>query len=78
MSLRLGDTAPNFTADTTDGEIDFHGEEDLERIFRMLVEGSVGSRPSSSESETARSKDKAPGAIVAPGLILAVTAARQR
>ncbi len=24
MSLRLGDTAPNFTADTTDGEIDFH------------------------------------------------------
>lgn len=25
MSLRLGDEAPNFTADTTDGEIDFHG-----------------------------------------------------
>ena len=24
MSLRLGDVAPNFTADTTDGEIDFH------------------------------------------------------
>ncbi|GAB3683694.1 peroxiredoxin [Salinisphaera aquimarina] len=24
MSLRLGDTAPNFTADTTEGEIDFH------------------------------------------------------
>ncbi len=24
MSLRLGDTAPNFTAMTTDGEIDFH------------------------------------------------------
>ena len=24
MSLRLGDEAPNFTADTTDGEIDFH------------------------------------------------------
>lgn len=24
MSLRLGDTAPNFTADTTDGQIDFH------------------------------------------------------
>jgi alkyl hydroperoxide reductase subunit AhpC len=24
MSLRLGDTAPNFTAETTDGEIDFH------------------------------------------------------
>jgi alkyl hydroperoxide reductase subunit AhpC len=24
MSLHLGDTAPNFTADTTDGEIDFH------------------------------------------------------
>ena len=24
MSLRLGETAPNFTADTTDGEIDFH------------------------------------------------------
>ena len=24
MSLRLGDDAPNFTADTTDGEIDFH------------------------------------------------------
>ncbi|MEM7338863.1 MAG: peroxiredoxin [Actinomycetota bacterium] len=24
MSLRLGDNAPNFTADTTDGEIDFH------------------------------------------------------
>ncbi|NNE95869.1 MAG: peroxiredoxin [Acidimicrobiales bacterium] len=23
-TLRLGDTAPNFTADTTDGEIDFH------------------------------------------------------
>ena len=24
MALRLGDTAPNFTAETTDGEIDFH------------------------------------------------------
>ena len=24
MSLRLGDTAPNFTADTTEGRIDFH------------------------------------------------------
>jgi thioredoxin-dependent peroxiredoxin len=24
MSLRLGDTAPNFTAQTTEGEIDFH------------------------------------------------------
>lgn len=24
MSLRLGDEAPNFTADTTEGEIDFH------------------------------------------------------
>lgn len=24
MTLRLGDTAPNFTADTTDGTIDFH------------------------------------------------------
>jgi alkyl hydroperoxide reductase subunit AhpC len=24
MSLRLGDEAPNFTAETTDGEIDFH------------------------------------------------------
>ncbi len=24
MSLHLGDTAPNFTADTTDGEINFH------------------------------------------------------
>ena len=24
MSLHLGDTAPNFTAETTDGEIDFH------------------------------------------------------
>ena len=24
MSLRLGDTAPNFTAETTDGSIDFH------------------------------------------------------
>ena len=24
MSLHLGDIAPNFTADTTDGEIDFH------------------------------------------------------
>ncbi len=24
MSLRLGDEAPNFTADTTDGKIDFH------------------------------------------------------
>jgi alkyl hydroperoxide reductase subunit AhpC len=24
MAIRLGDTAPNFTADTTDGEIDFH------------------------------------------------------
>ncbi|RJS94658.1 peroxiredoxin [Salinisphaera sp. Q1T1-3] len=24
MSLRLGDTAPNFTADTTEGHIDFH------------------------------------------------------
>jgi len=24
MSLRLGDEAPNFTADTTDGEIEFH------------------------------------------------------
>lgn len=24
MSLRLGDTAPNFTANTTEGEIDFH------------------------------------------------------
>ena len=24
MSLRLGDDAPNFTADTTEGEIDFH------------------------------------------------------
>jgi len=24
MSLRLGDTAPNFTADTTEGNIDFH------------------------------------------------------
>ncbi len=24
MSLRLGDEAPNFTANTTDGEIDFH------------------------------------------------------
>lgn len=24
MSLQLGDTAPNFTADTTEGEIDFH------------------------------------------------------
>jgi alkyl hydroperoxide reductase subunit AhpC len=24
MTLRLGDEAPNFTADTTDGEIDFH------------------------------------------------------
>ena len=24
MSLHLGDTAPNFTADTTEGEIDFH------------------------------------------------------
>ena len=24
MSLRLGDTAPNFKAVTTEGEIDFH------------------------------------------------------
>ncbi|HMK11961.1 MAG TPA: redoxin domain-containing protein, partial [Acidimicrobiales bacterium] len=24
MTLTIGDTAPNFTADTTDGEIDFH------------------------------------------------------
>ncbi|HET7601839.1 MAG TPA: redoxin domain-containing protein, partial [Gemmatimonadales bacterium] len=24
MSLRLGDTAPNFTADTTEGKIDFY------------------------------------------------------
>jgi alkyl hydroperoxide reductase subunit AhpC len=24
MALRLGDTAPNFTADTTEGRIDFH------------------------------------------------------
>lgn len=24
MSLRLGDTVPNFTADTTEGQIDFH------------------------------------------------------
>jgi len=24
MALRLGDTAPNFTAETTDGKIDFH------------------------------------------------------
>lgn len=24
MTLRLGDTAPNFTAETTDGKIDFH------------------------------------------------------
>ena len=24
MSLRLGDTAPDFTADTTEGRIDFH------------------------------------------------------
>src|SRR5262245_60653034 len=24
MALRLGDTAPNFTADTTEGEIDFY------------------------------------------------------
>jgi peroxiredoxin (alkyl hydroperoxide reductase subunit C) len=24
MSLRIGDTAPNFTVDTTDGSIDFH------------------------------------------------------
>jgi alkyl hydroperoxide reductase subunit AhpC len=24
MSLRLGDTAPNFTADTTEGRIDFY------------------------------------------------------
>lgn len=24
MSIRLGDTAPNFTADTTDGEVTFH------------------------------------------------------
>src|SRR2546425_7353915 len=24
MALRLGDTAPNFTAQTTDGEVDFH------------------------------------------------------
>ena len=24
MSLRLGDQAPDFTADTTDGQIDFH------------------------------------------------------
>ena len=24
MAIRLGDTAPNFTADTTEGEIDFH------------------------------------------------------
>lgn len=24
MSIRLGDTAPNFTAETTEGEIDFH------------------------------------------------------
>ena len=24
MSLRLGDTAPDFHADTTEGEIDFH------------------------------------------------------
>src|SRR3954467_8582468 len=24
MALRLGDTAPNFTAETTDGTIDFH------------------------------------------------------
>jgi alkyl hydroperoxide reductase subunit AhpC len=24
MNLQLGDTAPNFTADTTEGEIDFH------------------------------------------------------
>ncbi len=24
MALRLGDTAPNFTADTTEGQIDFH------------------------------------------------------
>ena len=24
MALRFGDTAPNFTASTTEGEIDFH------------------------------------------------------
>ncbi|MCB1010846.1 MAG: redoxin domain-containing protein, partial [Microthrixaceae bacterium] len=24
MAIRLGDTAPNFTAETTDGTIDFH------------------------------------------------------
>ena len=24
MALRLGDTAPNFTAETTEGRIDFH------------------------------------------------------
>src|ERR1022692_1501452 len=24
MALRLGDTAPNFTAQTTEGEVDFH------------------------------------------------------
>jgi alkyl hydroperoxide reductase subunit AhpC len=24
MAIRLGDTAPNFTAQTTDGELDFH------------------------------------------------------
>lgn len=24
MSLRIGDEAPNFTADTTEGEINFH------------------------------------------------------
>jgi alkyl hydroperoxide reductase subunit AhpC len=28
MSIRLGDTAPDFTADTTDGEIEFHDWKD--------------------------------------------------
>ena len=26
MSLHIGDTAPNFTIDTTKGKIDFHGK----------------------------------------------------
>ena len=36
MSLHLGDTVPDFTADTTDGEISFHRVEG--RILGSLLQ----------------------------------------
>lgn len=36
MSLRLGDTAPDFHAETTDGPIDFHAWKGVDEVKPYL------------------------------------------